>query len=302
MRRLTWLPFAVALFAFVLPFATVSCGQVSVEPTGADLVLRTPPETQDPDDPGIGRVVVDFGGGLATVAFLAFAFALVASARDWGYAWVTLAGFTGVAALVVLKMRGGGGGGAVVEVDAGVGGFLAGLAGTAGAVAVLSVWTRKQRVRANLPAAGLVAIVAGYIAPAWQTELLASSYADTLNVREPWRGLFWLLPIAAAASLVVRRDLLTRDLSTVALAVYGPTAVVTVHDLWRSSQDDRAEPGPGPFLVLLGLGLSGWFALRARRGPTARPARAPAQPARAPAAPPSGRSAPGSGGSPPGAP
>ena len=69
MRRFTWVPFAVALFAFVLPFATVSCGELHVKPNGADLVVRTPPETEGSNPEGIdlGALVVAHGGSIRAV-------------------------------------------------------------------------------------------------------------------------------------------------------------------------------------------------------------------------------------------
>ena len=89
-RRVAPLAFALALVAFALPFATVSCDDARVEPSGADLVLRTAPETEGraPEGMELGELVVAYGGGLATAAFLAFALSLLASVRMSRSGWV----------------------------------------------------------------------------------------------------------------------------------------------------------------------------------------------------------------------
>lgn len=304
MRRFAWVPFAAALAAFVLPFATVSCESSRVEPTGADLVLRTAPQTNGPDGARLGSVVLAAGGGLATAAFLAFALAGIGSLRAWNGGWIVLAGAAGVLALVVLRTRGGGAGDGLVDVDASAGAFVAGLAASAGALAAIPAWLSTRPARPYAPAAGLVLIVAGYLLPAERTAVLDVSYADSLDVREPWRGLFWLLPVAAGVVIVARRSSIAGDLASVTLAVLAPCALITFHEVWRIARDDRTELGAGPMLMLLGMALCGtWAALAARTAPAARPApalRAPAR-ARSPGSPP-GPSAPGSGGSPPAAP
>ena len=101
-RRVAPLAFTLALLAFALPFATVSCEDAQVKASGAHLVLRTPPETEGraPEGIDLGELVVAAGGGLATAAFLAFALGLLASARMWQSGWAPFAGVVGVAALV----------------------------------------------------------------------------------------------------------------------------------------------------------------------------------------------------------
>jgi hypothetical protein len=144
-RRLASLLFTLALFAFVLPFAVVSCEDSRVEPTGADLVLRTAPETEGsiPEGIDLGELVVAYGGGLATAAFLAFALSLLAAVRGWSGGWAPLAALVGVAALVFLKTRGGNPGG-LVDVDARLGGLMAGGAGAAGMLAAAAAWLGKK--------------------------------------------------------------------------------------------------------------------------------------------------------------
>ena len=83
-RRIVPLAFALALLAFALPFATVSCDESSVEVSGAELVLRIAPEPEGfaaPEGVELGELVVAYGGGLATAAFLAFVLSLLASVR-----------------------------------------------------------------------------------------------------------------------------------------------------------------------------------------------------------------------------
>ena len=277
MRRFAWVPFALALLAFTLPFATVSCKGPSVEPSGADLVLRTPPETDGEAD--IGALVVSYAGGLATAAFLAFALALLAGVRGWVGAWTVFAGSAGVTALLVLKWRGSGAGEGLVTVDVSAGGFLAVGAGVVGVAAVGAAWLR--HLRPSAPAVGAVLIVAGYLLPGESSDLLTSSYADSLNVREPWSSLFWLLPIAAGVVLVARREQLDGELSTVALAVFGTVGAVAVHDVWRIWRDRSVDAEPGVFVLLAGMAVSAGWTVRARRGRAAPQAAEPPAPARA---------------------
>jgi hypothetical protein len=306
-RRFTWVPFAVALFAFVLPFATVSCGDLHVEPSGADLVLRTPPETGGPNPQGIdlGALVVAHGGGLATAAFLAFALALLASVRAWDDGWALLGAITGVTALLVLKTRTGGGAEGVIEVDAGAGAFLAAVAAAVGAllVAPASLRTASSFARPAAPLAGALLVLAGYLLPAQRSAIISASYADSLTVREPWISAFWLLPVAASLVLLARRHELTPDLSTVTLAVFAPTAVVLMHEIWTLWRDEARQPGVAPFLMLGGIALSAAWAFGARRGRAGLPAGTPRPaPARGPAPPPDAPSGPGAAESPPAAP
>ena len=299
MRRFTWVPFALALLAFTLPFATVSCEGPTVEPSGADLVLRTPPETEGEAD--IGALVVSYAGGLATAAFLAFTLALLAAARGWGAAWTVFAGSAGVTALLVLKWRGAGAGEGLVTVDVRAGGFLAVGAGVVGVVAAGAAWLRNARPSA--PAVGAVLIVAGYLLPGESSDLLTSSYADSLNVREPWTSLFSLLPVAVGVVVVARRDRLDSELSTVALAVFGTVGAVAAHDVWRIWRDGGVDAEAGVLVLLAGMAVSAGWTVRARRGRAARQAAAPPAPARARAqGSPPGPSARESAGNPPAAP
>ena len=307
MRRYFPIPFAVALAAFALPFATVSCGGVTTEASGADLVLRTDlAATATGDRAELGDLVVAVGGGLATAAFLAFAVALVAALRGADPGWPILGGIAGVTALVVLKTRGGGGTEGVVAVDARAGAILAGAAAGVGVAAAVPAWLRRRpALRPLAPVVGAVAILAGYILPAERrAPFPPATYADSLSVREPWTGAFWLLPVSAGLLVLARRRRVTRDFSTVVLGVFAPAAFVAAHGVWRIWNDAGSGLGPAPFLLVGGIVISGSWLIGARTGraeprAAARPASAPgAAPERPPAAP----SAPGSAGSRPRAP
>jgi hypothetical protein len=308
-RRFVWVPFAVALTAFVLPFATVSCGPLVTEPTGAELVLRSPPETRSStsERAEIGQLVLAYGGGLATAAFIAFAFALVAGVRGWA-GWPAAGGMAGVVALLALRFRDSGlpaGAGADVTVDTRVGAFIAAVAGALGALIAAVVWLREERrdpVAPIIPGIGATLIVIGYLMPSDRSEHAPHAYADSLDLRHPWRAAFWLLPVAVGALLWARRRTLTRDLSTVALGVLGPTGVVVSYDVWRLWREEGTQPGLARYSLLAGIVLSALWAYAVKRGRAGWPAAVRARPAPAPAAPRHDRSAPGSGGSPPAAP
>lgn len=291
MRRFSSISFAVALAAFVLPFTTVSCDELRVEASGADLILRTNPETEgaNPERLELGRLVTSFGGGLATAAFLAFALALFAVVRTWGDGWVLLAGAAGLVALLCLKTRGGGATESTITVDSRMGAWLSAVAAAAGALAVGIPWLRESRppLRPSAPLVGATLLLVGYLLPSDRSPIASSAYADSLTVREPWRSAFWLLPVAVGIAVLALRLSISHELSTVALGVFVPTGIVVAHEivmLWR----DELRPGAAPFLFLAGMLISAWWvgARRARAGRPAAPApeRAPS-PARAPASP-----------------
>jgi hypothetical protein len=266
-RRLAWVSFAVALFAFVLPFATVSCDGSRLEPTGADLVLRTPPDTEGTTREGIplGELVVAYGGGLATAALLAFALSLLAATRSWTGGWATLGGLVGVAALVFLKTRGGGDGPeAVAEVDTRIGGLLAGTAGAAGALAAGAVWLKRDGRPALRPAAPVVAaglLVFGYLYPSERSRLVSFAYADSLNLRSPWDGVFWLLPVLVGIVFLARRTGVSGAGAAFAVGILVVAAVDTVDEIQRLVRDDQAQPGVAAFAFLAGMLTAGAWAI-----------------------------------------
>ena len=281
MRRFAWVPFSVALLAFALPFAVVSCDGSRVEASGADLVLRTPPETEVPRSGGVelGELVVAYGGGLATAAFLAFAIGLLAAVRGWTGGWATLAGLVGVAALVFLKTRGNGSGPeGIADVDARLGGILAGIAGAVGAVIAAAQWLsgdRRPEVRPVLPVAAMALLLFGYLYPSDRTELISYAYADTLNLRRPWEGLFWVLPLVVGTLLLTRRKDLPRAtaaFSVGVLAVVGADAGDEILRLWR---EDALRPGVAPVAFLAGMVAAGLWAVGSEWRRLRRPALAP---------------------------
>ena len=270
-RRVAPLAFALALLAFALPFATVSCEDAQVKTSGADLVLRTPPETEGraPEGIDLGELVVAAGGGLATAAFLAFALGLLASARMWQSGWAPFAGVVGVAALVFLKTRGGPED--VAEVDTQIGAFLAAGAGVAAALAAAALWLRDGRppLRPLAPVIAAGLLLFGYLFPSERSPLVIVAYADTLNVRRPWDGLFWLLPVVVGVLLLARRHGVSRNLAGFAVGVLAVAAADVADEIWSLVREDGVQPGIAPPAFLAGIVTAGawattneWRALR----------------------------------------
>ena len=276
-RRLTPLAFVLALFAFALPFATVSCDDAQVEASGADLVLRSPPETEGraPDGIELGELIVASGGGLATAAFLAFALGLLASARMWQSGWAPLAGAVGVAALVFLKTRGGPED--IAEVDTQIGAFLATGAGAAAALAAAAVWLRGDRppLRPLAPVIAAGLLLFGYLFPSERSPLVVVAYADTLNLRRPWDGVFWLLPIVVGILLLARRHGVSHNLAGFAVGVLAVAGADVADEIWGLVRENDVQPGIGPPLFLAGMVTAGAWALtnewRALRRPALLP-------------------------------
>ena len=276
-RRLTPLAFVLALFAFALPFATVSCDDAQVEASGADLVLRTPPETEGraPEGIELGELIVASGGGLATAAFLAFALGLLASARMWQSGWAPLAGAVGVAALVFLKTRGGPED--IAEVDTQIGAFLATGAGAAAALAAAAVWLRGDRppLRPLAPVIAAGLLLFGYLFPSERSPLVVVAYADTLNLRRPWDGVFWLLPIVVGILLLARRHGVSHNLAGFAVGVLAVAGADVADEIWGLVRENDVQPGIGPPLFLAGMVTAGAWALtnewRALRRPALLP-------------------------------
>jgi hypothetical protein len=282
MRRATTAAFAVALFAFVLPFATVSCDESSVEPTGADLVLRSTPETEgersaESLELPLGELVVAYGGGLATAAFLAFALALWSAARRWPGAWAAVAGVVGVAALVFLKTRGGGTTEGIAEVDAQVGGVLAVVAGGLGALGAGAAWLQRglPAARPLAPVLALVLLLFGYLFPSERGPVASVAYADTLDLRNPWDGAFWALPVIVGVLLLARRRDVSRRLAGFAVGVLAVASADVAHEIWTLWREDDLQPGVAPLAFLAGMVLAGgWVAAyewRQLRRPAALP-------------------------------
>jgi hypothetical protein len=280
-RRAAPLAFTVALLAFALPFATVSCDESSVQVSGAELVVRSAPATEGfaaSEGVELGELVVAYGGGLATAAFLAFALSLLAMVRVWAPGWGPLAGAVGVVALVFLKTRGtDGGAGEIAEVDAKIGGWLAAGAGAAGALAAGAVWLRSDRPQlgplAPVVAAGL--LLFGYLFPSERTALLEVAYVDTLNLRRPWDGAFWLLPVLVGVLLLARRHAVSRNLASFAVGVLAVAAADIAHEIWDLLREDGAQPGVASIAFLGGIVTAGAWAVASELRGLRRPAPLP---------------------------
>jgi hypothetical protein len=262
--RVAPLAFVLSLLAFALPFATVSCDESSVEVSGAELVLRSAPETEGfaaPEGVELGELVVEYGGGLATAAFLAFALGLLATVRMWRSGWAPIAGAVGVAALLFLKTRGGPED--IADVDARIGGFLAAGAGAAGALAAGAVWLRGGRPSfrplAPVVAAGL--LLFGYLFPSERSPLVVIAYADTLDLKRPWDGAFWLLPVVVGVLLLARRHAVSRTLAGFAVGVLAVAAADIADEIWGLLREDDAQLGIAPPAFLAGMLTAGAWAI-----------------------------------------
>jgi hypothetical protein len=281
MRRVAAGAFAVALFAFVLPFATVSCEEARVEPTGADLVLRTAPDTEGtpPEGADLGELVVAYGGGLATATFLAFAVSLLAAVRGWSGGWATFGGLVGVAALVFLKTRGSGRGAeALAEVDARVGGILAAGAGAVGGLAAGAAWLKgnpKPQLRPLAPVAAAALLLFGYLFPSERATLSNFAYADLLDLRNPWDGAFWLLPVLVGILCLARRDGISRRLASVSIGVLAVAAADVADEIWNVWRDDDARVAVASIAFLAGIGTAGAWAITDQWRQLRRPALLP---------------------------
>ena len=270
------------MLAFALPFATVSCDESSVEVSGAELVLRSAPETEGfaaPEGVALGELVVAYGGGLATAAFLAFALSFLAMVRGWAPAWAPLAGAVGVVALVFLKTRGtGGGAGEIAEVDARIGGWLASRGGLPQALSrPARSWLRGDRppLRPLAPVIAAGLLLFGYLFPSERSPLVVVAYADTLNLRRPWDGAFWVLPVVVGVLLLARRRAVSRTLAGFAVGVLAVAAADVADEIWSLVREDETQLGIAPPAFLAGIVTAGVWAianeLRALRRPALLP-------------------------------
>ena len=153
-------------------------------------------------------------------------------ARMWRSGWAPFAGVVGVAALVFLKTRGRPE--EIAEVDTQIGALLAVGAGAAAALAAGAVWLRggspPLRPLAPVIAAGL--LLFGYLFPSERSPLVVVAYADTLNVRRPWDGAFWLLPVVVGVLLLARRHAVSRTLAGFAVGVLAVAAADIADEIW----------------------------------------------------------------------
>jgi hypothetical protein len=281
MGRAAAVAFAVALFAFVLPFATVSCDDARVEPTGADLVLRSAPETEGspPEGADLGELVVAYGGGLATAAFLAFVVSLLGVVRSWPGGWATFGGLVGVAALVFLKTRGSGRGAeALAAVDARVGGILAAGAGAVGGLAAGATWLRgneRPPLRPLAPAVAAALLLFGYLYPSERATLANFAYADTLDLTNPWDGGFWLLPVFVGILFLARRHGASRRLTSFSIGILAVAAADVADEVWNAWREDEVQVGIAPIAFLAGIVTAGAWAITDQWKQLRRPALVP---------------------------
>ena len=142
----------------------------------------------------------------------------------WRSGWAPFAGVVGVAALVFLKIRGGPED--IAEVDTQIGALLAVGAGAAAALAAGAVWLRGGRppLRPLAPVIAAGLLLFGYLFPSERSPLVVVAYADTLNVRRPWDGAFWLLPVVVGVLLLARRHAVSRTLAGFAVGVLAVAA------------------------------------------------------------------------------
>ena len=281
MARAAAVAFAVALFAFVLPFATVSCDDARVEPTGADLVLRSAPETEGtpPEGGDLGELVVAYGGGLATAAFLAFVVSLLAVVRGWSGGWATFGGLVGVVALVFLKTRGSGRGAeALAEVDARVGGILVAGAGAVGVLTSGAAWVGgdgKPSLRPLAPVAAAALLLFGYLFPSERGQLSNFAYADLLDLRNPWDGAFWLLPVLVGILFLARRHGASRRLTSFSVGVLAVAAADVADEIWNAWREDDVGVGLASIAYLAGIVTAGAWAITDQWKQLRRPALVP---------------------------
>ena len=229
-RLLTTAPVAAALVAFALPFATVSCGPVVVEPRGLDLVVGRVPEARcDPSrlEEGdsctprrdtveeerenellLGSHVVARGGA-ATLAFVALVLAAVfAVRRAPGVA--AAVSLLAVVALASLGRRRDPlftpEGDPAVTIDLRVGWWAAVAFAAAGAVASGAVWRRGGGSLRPLrtPAFAGAALLAGALVTPNRLGYHEWAYADQVALRRPWEAL-WPTVVFVLAAVIAPR-------------------------------------------------------------------------------------------------
>ena len=122
-----------------------------------------------------------------------------------------------------------------------------------GAVARLfGPWLRWSR-------AGL--LLFGYLFPSERSPLVVVAYADTLNLRRPWDGAFWLLPVVVGVLLLARRHSLSRTLAGFAVGVLAVGAADVADEIWSLVREENAQPGIAPPAFLAGIVTAGAWAI-----------------------------------------
>ena len=122
-------------------------------------------------------------------------------------------------------------------------------------------------------AAGL--LLFGYLFPSERSPLVVVAYADTLNPRRPWDGVFWLLAVTVGVFLLARRHGVSRNLAGFAVGVLAVAAADVADEIWRLVREDDVQPGIAPPAFLAGIVTAGAWAItnewRALRRPALLP-------------------------------
>jgi drug/metabolite transporter (DMT)-like permease len=112
-------------------------------------------------------------------------------------------------------------------------------------------------------------LVFGYLFPSERSPLVVIAYADTLSLRRPWDGVFWLLPVVVGVLLLARRQGVSRNLAGFAVGVLAVAAADVADEIWGLVREDDVRAGIGPPAFLAGIVTAGawattneWRALR----------------------------------------
>jgi hypothetical protein len=127
-----------------------------------------------------------------------------------------------------------------------VGAVLAVVAGGLGTAAAATIWLREEHPTAPpvVPAVGAGLLLLGYLLPIVASGFPNGAYADSLNVREPWEAVFWLLAPAFGLALVARGRSPTTFLAGFALAIFVGGGAAVVHHVWTMRPFDELVLGP----------------------------------------------------------
>ena len=101
----------------------------------------------------------------------------------------------------------------------------------------------------------------GYLFPSERSPLVVVAYADTLNVRRPWDGAFWLLPVVVSVLLLASRHAVSRTLAGFAVGVLAVAAADIADEIWRLVREDDTQPGIAPPAFLAGIVTAGVWAV-----------------------------------------
>jgi hypothetical protein len=89
-------------------------------------------------------------------------------------------------------------------------------------------------------AAGL--LLFGYLFPSERSPLVVVAYADTLNPRRPWDGVFWLLAVTVGVFLLASRHGVPPNLAGFAVGVLAVAAADVADEIWGLVQETTYSP------------------------------------------------------------